>query len=549
MPRIPALVACLSVVLACGLLARLLPRDADRLDALWAPLRSAFGPVLIGVFAVVVVFLAGPERSLHRTPIIQDEYAYLLQAQLFASGRWVAAARPLPYVFCEILTLVTPVAAGKYTPGMPLVLVPGVWLGTPSVMPLVLAGVTAAGMFAIARRVAGEIVATLTVVLWLSLVPTLRWEGTYMSEVASGAAWIVACWALLRWVRTRDSRALALVGAAVGAITITRPYTAVALTVPIAVVVIGTVARRRAWRPLAVALVCGGVIVGLMPLQNHFTTGSWRLSPVERYRRTYIPFDKLGFGFDSTPPTLPMTPDLDSSMVVFRAGHRGYVRGAVPVALVKRAVQISKDVWAGPWLGLLPFAVLALVGLPVEGWFGLASVGSLVAFYLLYWHMPQWTVYYVEVEPALCFVTMVGVVRAATRVGGARARGRSPAAFALMILPLLWVMGRRARDGRDRNAYVPRTAAYFTHFKALLATIPSPRSIVFVRYGPHHDVNWTLVHNPPDLPDARVWIVYDVDSTEATVRRLAPARTAYRFDEATWTITALPPLDSPRSAE
>jgi hypothetical protein len=542
MPRIPALVACLSVVLACGVLVRLLPRDADRLDALWAPLRSAYAPLLVGVFAAVIAFLASPERSLHRTPTIQDEYAYLLQARLFASGRWVAAGRPLPYVFTEILTFVTPVVAGKYTPGTSLALVPGVWLGAPGLMPLVLTGVTAAGMFAIARRIAGEIVATLTVVLWLTLNPTLRWQGTYMSEVVSGAAWIVACWALLRWTRQRESWALVFVGAAVGAITITRPYTAVALTVPIAVVVITVVAQRRAWRPLALALACGGVIVGLMPLQNLHTTGSWRLSPVELYRRTYIPFDKLGFGLDSTPGTLPLTPDLDSSMVVFRAGHRGYVRGAVPAAAVDRAKDISRDVWAGPWLGLLPFAVLALFGLPAEGWFGLASLGSLVVFYMLYWNMPQWTVYYIEVEPVLCFVTMVGVVRAAMWFGGARARGRSPGAFALMIIPIMWVMWRRERDER---AWVNGdAAAYFDRFTASLATIPSRRSIVFVRYGPHHNVNHPLVHNPPDLADAPVWILYDVDSTEAEVRRLAPTRTSYRFDEATWTITPLPPLDS-----
>jgi Dolichyl-phosphate-mannose-protein mannosyltransferase len=541
MPRIPALLACLSVVLACGLLVRLLPRDADAFDAIWAPLRSPFAPLLIGVFAAVIAFLAAPERTLHRTPIIQDEWAYLLQARLLASGRWVAPGRPLPYVFCEILTFVTPMVAGKYTPGMPLALVPGVWLGAPGLMPLVLTAVTAAGMFAIARRVAGEIVAILTVVLWLTLVPTLRWQGTYMSEVATGAAWIVACWALLRWTRTRESWALVLVGVAVGALTITRPYTAVALTVPIAFVVIKVVAQRRAWRPLAVALACGGVIVGLMPLQNLHTTGSWRLTPVELYRRMYIPFDKLGFGLDSTPPMVPMTPDLDSSMVVFRAGHRSYVRAAVPAAFVERAKLISKDVWAGPWLGLLPFFVLALFVLPAEGWFGLASLGSLVGFYLLYWNMPQWTVYYVEVEPVLCFVTMVGVVRAATWIGGTRARGRSPAAFALMVLPCMWVMGRRERDGR---AWANRSAAYLDRFSASLATLPSQRSIVFVRYGPHHDVNLTLVHNPPDLQDAPVWIVYDLDSTEARVRRLAPTRTSYRFDEATWTMTPLPPLDS-----
>src|SRR3954447_3871289 len=58
--------------------------------------------------------------SLHQLPRYHDEAAYLLQAQIFAAGKWTAPAPPIPEFFEQAHTLVTPVRAAKYPPGTAL---------------------------------------------------------------------------------------------------------------------------------------------------------------------------------------------------------------------------------------------------------------------------------------------------------------------------------------------------------------------------------------------------------------------------------------------
>src|SRR5260370_11675979 len=90
--------------------------------------------------------------SLDQVAVFHDEAAYLLQAKIFASGRWAAPARPLPEFFEQFHVLVTPVFASKYWPGHSLLMVPGVWLGLPGLVPVLLSGLTGALCFGLARR-------------------------------------------------------------------------------------------------------------------------------------------------------------------------------------------------------------------------------------------------------------------------------------------------------------------------------------------------------------------------------------------------------------
>src|SRR6202022_1176970 len=102
----------LAIILPClialGLRARA-PRDG------WRVLKSRYAPVVVGLtWAAVAWFTWG---SLRPMPLDHDEAAYLLQAEIFAQGRWAAAAPPLPEFFGQAHVLVTPVLAAKYPPG------------------------------------------------------------------------------------------------------------------------------------------------------------------------------------------------------------------------------------------------------------------------------------------------------------------------------------------------------------------------------------------------------------------------------------------------
>src|ERR687887_154027 len=113
-------------------------------------LKSRWAPIVIGtVSGLLSLWLWG---SLTRTPVMHDESAYLLQAELFARWRWTGAGRPLPQFFEQLYVLVDGVLASKYPPGNSLILVTGVLVGLPG-LPVVLMNVGASALtFSLARR-------------------------------------------------------------------------------------------------------------------------------------------------------------------------------------------------------------------------------------------------------------------------------------------------------------------------------------------------------------------------------------------------------------
>src|SRR6185437_5677751 len=90
--------------------------------------------------------------TLHELPLVHDEAAYLLQARLFAAGKWSDSA-PIPEFFEQPHVLVAPRYAAKYPPGNSLALAPGIWFDRPGLMPVVILGIAGALTFALGRRV------------------------------------------------------------------------------------------------------------------------------------------------------------------------------------------------------------------------------------------------------------------------------------------------------------------------------------------------------------------------------------------------------------
>jgi hypothetical protein len=86
------------------------------------------------------------------------------------------------------------------------------------------------------------------------------------------------------------------------------------------------------------------------------------------------------------------------------------------------------------------------------------------------------------------------------------------------------------------RAVIDQRTAFHRAAESALATIPSGKAIVFVRYPPQHNPHLALTRNEPDLATARVWLVYDRGPGNAALRALVPERAAYRLDVATMKI-------------
>jgi hypothetical protein len=488
--------------------------------------------------------------SLRQSPAFHDESAYLLQAELLASGRWTAPARPLPEFFDEFHIFSSPRVASKYWPGHSLLMVPGIWLGLPGLVPLLLAGLMGGLVFALAARLGGTLAGGLTWLVWVSAPGVLYFGPTYFSELTTGPLWLLGWVVLLRWKETRRPALLTALSIVCAWGAVTRPLTMIAYVIPVGVVVLRNVLSGARWKSLALALAPALAVLGVIPIWSTHTTGDWRTTPYTLYAHRYLPMDKLGFTYDSTPPEGVHGPDFAAVVEEMREVHRVHTLARAPELLRERMSRIARDMWEGPRVVLVPFALLGLVLFPTQAVLGLVTAGLLVVLHLAYAYTGPWTIYYFELQPVLAFATGLGLARAIRSVGtmaapfaGKESIVRSAlAALAIVLYTVLgsWLFIREVRLARVKHAWL---RAPQRELSAMLANVPGP-AVVFIRYGPSQNPHLSLITNGPDLDRQRIWKVYDRGADNERLLRCFPERTAYLYDQAQHTLTPLSGITS-----
>ncbi len=512
------------------------------ISALERALTSPWAPIVVGAASAAGVWIAW--GSLGAIPVVQDESAYVLQARIFAMGRWVGPARPLPGFFEQMAVFGEPALVPKYPPGHALLLVPGIWLGVPGLVPVLLSGVAGALLVVLARRVGGPWVALLASAVWLASSGNLQWRASYLSQTTTSAAWLLAWWCLLRWRETHGTAWSAGVAASVAWCAITRPVTALALALPVAAVMLHDLVRQRSWRGALVPAIVGAAILGIVPLWSARTLGDWRATPYTVYMKTYIPTERLGFGLVGDVAPRPLPSDLARVDADWRRVHARHTAERLPTTMLWRLVTVARGTWSGWRVALLPFFVIGLATLGAEMAFALVCVALLFLIHAAFAHPALWWPYYLEALPVLAAVTALGLWRALARVAddvrGSRRSGTETrrAGLAAAVLALAWIAFSVGDVTRARAATIATRAAQET-FARRVADLPDRRAIVFVRYAPTHDHHRSLITNGPDLARERVWIAYDRGAENAALHALAPDRACYLYDEARDTLVRL----------
>ena len=522
----------LVVVLLAALVARFeRGRISSRLGVVQRALESRAAPLVFGlVFGAIVWWTWG---QVHPRGLLHDELAYVLQAKLFASGRWTAPAPPMPEFFAQPHVLNDPVVASKYPPGHSLLLALGELFGTPALVVAALSVLRGALAFAIARRLTNGAIALGTGMLLLHG-QSLYFGASFFSETTTGAMLLLAWYALLRWWKEGGRGWMALVAFAVGWCAITRPFSAALFALPIAFVVLRGLVRTRRWRELGVGLVVGTAVLAVLPLWSARTTGDWRVSPVAVYMRDYMPFDRPHFGYDSTPPRRTPPPDLAFVNASLDSVQRAHTLAAVPQIARERWRFLAMQSWWEP-TPQAGFAVLGLLLAPAVALVGAATALIVFVGYLAHPTWPTWTIYYMETAPIFAFYAVCGFAVILRAIAREREREWSwtaapRAAFALLVTLLLTIPMIRIEMRFNRNQHLGN-ANFPTRFAQAIAQMP-PRSILFIRHAKWHEGHWSLVVNDPDFAASRTWIAYDRgDSLNAELLRRAPERTAFLFDE------------------
>lgn len=525
----PELLPLVFVLVAALIAARLPPSRLGALDALG---RGAAAPWIAGVLtAAAYWYIWG---SLSPIATIHDETAYLLQARLLASGRLVGPGRPLPEFFEQFHVFVTPQLAAKYPIGFALALVPGIWLGAPALMPLLLNGLAGGLLFYLTRRLTTPSIAMLAWLLWLLAPGTITYHTAYLSETLSGPLWLIACWALLEWWQRRERRWLLLLAAAVALCAVTRPLTAVGLAIPCGIVVLMGVIRDRRWVDLSLAAATGAALVLPLFYQNVKVTGNWRLTPWEHYADIYAPVDRPGFTIDVRAPQRELPRDMRTYVVYFTEAHIGFTPDHLPGIFLARAGQVLRDAW-GVWLW--PLGLFAVIGLIAAGSavrFGTGTLLSLMGVHLIFAHPLNWSLYYQEGAPALAILSVLGIARTTAWLVASVTKGESEAEATRTLAGQYLIIACAVATGISVLAAARekkfKESAYHQAFHDLVATLPG-KTIVFVRYSPIHRFYTSLIDNPPDLEGAPSWIVHDLDAENARLIQIAPDRTPYLYVE------------------
>ena len=483
-----------------------------------------FGPLVAAVLAVAVVARVWDIRA--PLEVEHDQASYLLQAEIFASGRWTAPSPPLPEFFEQPHVQVVPRLASKYPPGHALVLAVGALVDAPWLMPFVATAVTAALLFALVARLVTVWAAPFACAFWVTTPIVLRFQGSYFSETTTTALTLAGWWCVLEWMEGRGTRWMVLAALAIGWSAITRPLTALALAIPIGVLVFRHAASRKRWRDVAIGIATGIAVLGIIPLWSAKTTGSWRETPLIKYQKDYLPFDKPSFAVDSTPPRRLASFDLVLHQMYdyFLKMRTEQTVGAVPGLAARRVIFLLSDWFQGFRLLLIILATIGVVkgGRAIR--FGVVSLGVLLVAYLPYAHWYGWTIYYMEMAPVAAAATAAGAWFAATHYLTAR-RAQQAVAWAGAAMLLLSIhsieIARFVNEANNR---------YYRAFARAVQALPNQPAIVFAYYDTAFHSHRAVVRNFADLPNAAVWIVQDRGKRNAELMKVAPNRAVYMLD-------------------
>jgi len=497
------------------------------------PLEGRAAPVIAGIITTLVTWwLWG---TLSPTPWVHDEVAILLQARIFANFQWAAPSPPLPEFFEQYHVFVTPTLAPKYPPGHALTMVPGVWLGLPGLMSVLLSGVTGGMLFLLARRYSNGIVALLAWLIWLIAPAALRFRPSYFSEVTTGAIWLVAWWTLLRYRESGARKWLVALAALVAWGGITRPVTMIVFAIPVGPIVLWTVWKRRAWLDVAAALPLALAICAIVPLWGRSVLGEWGKNPYAYYQALYFPVENPGFGVDTTPPLRTLPPDMARFNDYAREMHEIHTAERLPEVLEARLTELRRGMWGQDFLYLL--AILGALVMPAAVAVALGTCVLVVLAYLSIAHQPYWLIYYLEVMPVLAFLSALGLwqfVTLVTELAPRRvSRARELALPTLVTCAALmsWLSADSLPAFGKWHRQLAIARRYHQSFQGLISQIPDKKAVVFVRYAPGAGVHRSLTNNEPDPSAARVWAVHDLGDENLRLLKIAPDRVPYLYEE------------------
>ncbi len=455
-------------------------------------------------------------------PHVEDEFAYLWQANVMAGGRIALPSPAEPESF--LVPFVVDHAGsrfGKYPPGWPAALAVGVATGAPYWVNPLLAGLAVWLTYRLGRSLAGVAAGLLAALLTASSPMLLLLSGGLMPHMLSlvlTLGWMLAWFDLFlpttRIVAPGRARRLriAVAGSCLGLLVLTRPVTAIAVAFPFALHALYLLFRFRGrfLGDLSGIAALTVVVGAILPLWQWTLTGdAWR-NPYT----LWWPYDRMGFGKGVGP---------------LETGHT-LRQGWVNTRLSLFAWQ--HDLFGWPFISwtFLPLGLWSLRR-RLDAWLALAIFPALVVVYMAYW-VGSWLLgprYFVEALPMLASISAAGMVWAGgwAQAGarGGRVRRLTAAAIAATLLLVNISLYLPVRLGGLRGLFgISRSAM------VAFQEVDPGAAVVIVHRNPYwHGYGNLLTLTPPFLESELTLIYERGPEIDARAAALFPDLPVYHY--------------------
>lgn len=305
-------------------------------------------------------------------PHIEDEMAYTWQARVIAESMRISVPTPVcPRCFLQPFVVdYHGQRFGKYPPGWPAALAVGEMLGARGLVNPFLAAFSIWLIYLLGKRLIdpatgllAALLTTLSPFFWMNSGSLLAHPWSLFLTLAFTHAWLDAFNTESHLPR---SLTVSAAGLSLGALALTRPFTALVVAVPFAahgIILLAYGDRRLRLRLLAFGLIAAA-LSSLVLLWQYAVTGNALLNPYT----LWWPYDRIGFG-----PGIGAAP----------GGHTPHL------AWVSTKFSLfvgEQDLFGWPYLSylFLPFGLIALRRSP-RAWLAAAVPFCLTAAYTLYW--------------------------------------------------------------------------------------------------------------------------------------------------------------------
>ena len=487
--------------------------------------RADAAALLLSVAAVIAAYLVAV-RVFDQVPHLEDEIAYVWQAKAMAAGAVTVPSPELPKKFLVPFVIDHEgLRFGKYPLGWPALLSVGITLGIRAWINPMLAGFAVWFTYRLGRKFLGEIAGLVAAVLTLTSPFFLMNAGSLLSHLLG---LVLALWFVLAWwdtVHPPDNPRLpvwlppAAAGLALGALGITRPFTAVAIALPFMLhgaiwLLRGDAARRK--RMLTAALIAGVLAIMHFAWQA-VATGDPFLNPYE----LWWPYDRVGFG-----PGFGVT----------GVGHT--LRQAWLNTIFSTYVGWNDLFgWAGySWL-LLPFGLLASRRNGHLLW-PFAVVLSLLTVYMAYW-IGAWTLGPRYQFEGLFSLTLMSAAGFCWLAGLPHRPGESysPAAGRLRFRRLAMTAGLGFLIGINLVFYLPPRLAAVTDLYGISGEMLAPfaqaedlaPAVIVVHADYWTNYGGLLQLEDPFLQSLFIFVWGDQPGMLEQLRDLYPERSIYHY--------------------